>query len=312
MSILDNIRADAEKSSSNKGKIFYIKAGERKRIRFLSDLEDAMEIMFHSNYQSQISIPCQELFGRECSYCEDPEIKTRKMYIWTVWDYDANETKLFMYAMNNCSPVGMVTEAFVNYGTITDRDYMISVTGEGTNRTFSVMPVGEKQKLRNSKAKPYTKKEIIKMLDAAYPDKNSGYTKSGDTYTRTDKADDGFMNAPEQDYSEMTPKQLYDLCDERGIEAEPRMKQKYYINLLEEYDEEHASGDGWGEDEPEEQDYSGMTARELFKLCKERGISVEQKKPEKYYINLLKENDKAKDDWGDEDGDEWEEELPFN
>ena len=54
----------------------------------------------------------------------------------------------------------------------------------------------------------------------------------------------------------------------------------------------------------DEVDYSSMTAPELFKECKKRGIKAELKKPAKYYIGLLKKADEeaAKDDdWGEEE-----------
>ena len=104
----------------------------------------------------------------------------------------------------------------------------------------------------------------------------------------------------------MSAKELYNLCEDRGIEAEPKMKPSYYINLLEEYDEENSDSDDW-EEEDEEVDYSEMTAKELYKLCQERDIEALPKKSEKYYINLLKENDKAHDDWEEDDSDEDEE-----
>ena len=53
-----------------------------------------------------------------------------------------------------------------------------------------------------------------------------------------------------------------------------------------------------------------MSARELYALCKERELECKPKKPAKYYINLLEEDDKAHSDWDDEDQDaedEWEE-----
>ena len=52
-----------------------------------------------------------------------------------------------------------------------------------------------------------------------------------------------------------------------------------------------------------------MSSQELYKLCKERKIDVEARKPAKYYIKQLEDYDKAQDDWGDdedEDDDEWE------
>ena len=66
--------------------------------------------------------------------------------------------------------------------------------------------------------------------------------------------------------------------------------------------------DDWGEDEEESTDkYEGKTARELYSMCKERGIKAEMKKPEKYYADLLRKADAeaekaedADDDWGEE------------
>lgn len=59
-------------------------------------------------------------------------------------------------------------------------------------------------------------------------------------------------------------------------------------------------------EEKEEADgYEAMTAMELFKECKKRGIKAEAKKSEKYYIGLLKKDD-AKNAEAEEDG--WGEE----
>ena len=61
-------------------------------------------------------------------------------------------------------------------------------------------------------------------------------------------------------------------------------------------------------EEEEAVDYSEMTAKELYSICKERGIDVQPKKPAKFYINQLEEYDAAHEDWEDEDEDEWEDE----
>lgn len=63
-----------------------------------------------------------------------------------------------------------------------------------------------------------------------------------------------------------------------------------------------------GKAKKEENPYKGMTAVELFKECKKKGIKAEAKKPAKYYIELLTapvEEETEDDDWGDE-----EEEAP--
>ena len=305
MGLLDKIKADAQKSGQNKGKFIFVKEGVKKRVRFLSDMEDGVEILFHDNFEAGINVPCQEIFGRTCQYCDEEGIRTRSQYAWSVWDYESNEVKIFMYPMNNCSPLGSLAAMYENYGTLLDRDYVISVTGKQQNKTFSVVPM-DKNKFRNEKAKPLSKSALLKILDKSYPDEHAEYSKK-------QKAAD-VEEDEELDYTEMSAKELYNLCEERGIEAEPKMKQKYYIDLLKEYDEEKEdSDDGWDdEDEETESKYEGKSAKELYKLCQERDIEALPKKNEKYYINLLEEDDKTHEDWeededsSEDDDDDWE------
>lgn len=293
--LLSKIKSEAKKTGANKGKFLFVKEGEKKRIRFLQDLDDGMEIVFHDSFELGINQPCQELFGRECECCDDDSLRTRSQYAWCVWDYDAKEVKLFMFPMNNCSPIPAIVALMETYGTITDRDYVVSVSGKQQNKSYSVIPM-DKAKFRNDKAKPLSQKAILGIIDKAYPP------------TGGSKADEDEDDDKEIDYSEMSAKQLYNLCEDRGIEVEPKMKAKYYIEKLEEYDEEHESEDDDWEDDDEEIDYSEMSAKELYGLCKERDIECAPKKPAKYYINLLEEYDSAQEDWGDNEDDDWEEE----
>lgn len=68
-------------------------------------------------------------------------------------------------------------------------------------------------------------------------------------------------------------------------------------------DEEDEADD----EETAENPYEGMTAVELFKLCKKRGISAQPKKKAAEYIELLKAADEPAEDEDDEEED-WEEE----
>ena len=69
------------------------------------------------------------------------------------------------------------------------------------------------------------------------------------------------------------------------------------------------------EETPEGNPYDGMSAVELFKECKKRGLTVQPKQKSKVYIDLLLEEDKKVesadedevDDW--DDGDDEEEEV---
>lgn len=299
--LLSKIKSEAKKTGANKGKFLFVKEGEKKRIRFLQDLDDGMEIVFHDSFELGINQPCQEVFNRECECCNDDSLRTRSQYAWCVWDYDAKEVKLFMFPMNNCSPIPAIVALMETYGTITDRDYVVSVSGKQQNKSYSVIPM-DKAKFRNEKAKPFSTKNILSIIDKAYPP-------TGGSKANNDEDDDD----EELDYSEMTAKELYKLCEERDIEVEPKMKASYYISKLEEYDEEQETEeDDWEEDDEEgEVDYSEMSAKELFGLCKERKIECAPKKPAKYYITLLEEYDSAHEDWEDEDeddeDDEWEE-----
>lgn len=304
--LLGKIKEDAKKAGQNKSKIFYVREGDKRRVRFLNDVDDGMEVKFHDSFEASINVPCQELFNRDCPYCDSEEVRTRSLYIWSVWDYDAKEVKLFMYAMNNCSPLPALVSMNENYGTITDRDYVISTTGKQQNKSFSVVPM-DKAKFRNEKAKPLSEKMILQILDKAFPMDGAETEEEKPTKSSKSKA----SSSESSEYSDMSAKDLYALCKEKEIEVVPKKPSAYYIEKLEEWDAQYEDDaeEEWDE-EVEAQDYSELSPKELYTLCKERDIEVLPKKPAKYYINLLEEYDKANDDWGDseagdDDDGEW-------
>lgn len=276
MGLVDKIKADVKKSGQNKSKFIYFREGNKVRVRFLTDMDDGMEVTFHDSFANNINVPCQELFGRSCPYCDDEELRTRSQYIWSVYNYETKEVQLFMFPVNNCSPIPALMAMYENYGTITDRDFVISVTGKQQNKTFSVVPM-DKVKFRNDKVKPYSEKAILKMLDKAFP-----------CDAVDDEADD--------DEDEITKKRPVKSAGNKKVnKPEP-----------EEEDDDYEDED-WSDDE-DAVDYSDMSPKELYDMCKEREIKVPPKKPAKFYINQLEEYDKAHEDWSDEDDEEWEDE----
>ncbi len=274
MGLLDKIKNDVKKSGQSKSKFAFFREGEKVRIRFLQDMDEGMELTFHDNFQAGINVPCQEQLGRSCEYCDSEDVRTRSLYAWTIWNYEANEVQIFMFAVNQCSPVPALMALYETYGTLTDRDYVISVSGKQQNKTFSVVPM-DKAKFRNTKAQPYTEKAMLKMIDKAFP---------------CDSDDEDDEPAPRK-------------------KSKPAPKTKSKKEVVEE-DEDYEDDElEWNTpDEDDEIDYSEMSAKELFKLCKEKSIDCETKKPAKYYVNLLEEYDNAQDDWGDEDEDDDEDE----
>lgn len=270
--LVNSIKNDVKKAGTSKGNFTFIREGQKVRVRFLQDMDDGMEVTFHDSFADSINVPCQEVFGRECPYCEDDRVRTRSQYIWCVYNYETKKVELFMFPVNNCSPVPALLAMYDTYGTIVDRDFVISVSGKGPDKKYAVVPM-DKAKFRNEKAKPFSEKKILQILDKAYP-----------CDTDDDEDDE----------------------DERPV-AKKSSNKKVQKKKPVDDDDDYDGDDGWGdEDEDGDIDYSEMSPKELFKLCKERKIEVEPRKPQKYYIKQLEDADKAEDDWGDDDDDDWE------
>lgn len=283
MGLLSKIKSDVRKSGQNKSKFVYFKEGAKQRVRFLHDMDDGMELTFHDSFELGVNVPCQEAFDRDCPYCEQENLRTRSQYVWSVYNYEAKEVQLFMFPVNNFTPVPALVALYENYGTLMDRDYVISVSGRGVNKSFTVIPM-DKVKFRNTKAKPYSDEAVLKMVDKAFP--------SDET------EDDDEDEAPKRKPANKSKKQ----------KAKSKSKDEEEWEDEEDFDDE----DWEDEEEEDEIDYSDLSPQELYKLCKERDIDVQPRKTAKFYIRQLEEYDQAQDDWGDEedeyDDDEWEDE----
>lgn len=64
---------------------------------------------------------------------------------------------------------------------------------------------------------------------------------------------------------------------------------------------EDEGNDDSDEEESETTDYESMSAQELFKLCKEKGIAVKPKRSVKFYVEKLKAAEDVQDDDSDEE-----------
>lgn len=96
-------------------------------------------------------------------------------------------------------------------------------------------------------------------------------------------------------------------AEEEAPKEEPKPKKRRARKAKAEPEPDPAEKESEEESE-EEQDgkYAGKNAMELFKECKKRGIKAAPKKPVKYYIELLEEDDEltaseSKDDADDDD-----------
>ena len=117
----------------------------------------------------------------------------------------------------------------------------------------------------------------------------------------------------EEDYESMKAADLYKLCCKRGLSSKCKERNKpYLIKVLKgevgnEESEPEDEEDDWADEAEEKDPYEGKTAKELFKMCKDRGVKAKPKMKAADYVKLLKAADEADESEDDaEDDDEWE------
>lgn len=250
MGLLKDIKKAVRNSGASKGKFIYFKADTKTRVRFLQDVEDGIKVPFHDSFALGINVPCQEIYGRECKYCGDEDLRHRDLFAWSVYDYDANEVKILMAGVSSFSPIPSLIAMYEEYGTLLDRDYVIGRTGSQLNTSYSVIPM-DKATFKNKKAKALSHKEMLDLIDKAHPTEEI----SKDAGEEPEVEDD--WDDEEVDYNEMTVKELYKLCKDRELDVEPKKKKAYYIEILEEddlaVDDDDIEDEDWDDEDEDEE-----------------------------------------------------------
>jgi hypothetical protein len=247
MGLVNDIKNQVKNSGINKGKFIYFKPGVKVRIRFRQDMDDGMKVLFHDSYAQGINVPCQEIFGKKCKYCNNDELRHRDSYIWSVYDYEAKEDKLLLSPVNNCTPIPALVGMYDTYGTITDRDYVITRNGTQQQTTYSVVPM-DKVSFKNNTSKPFSESKIISLLKKAFSDEVPVDEDEDEDEEPKKKAKKSKVVVEEDedettDYEEMSSKELYKLCLSRDLKVKPKKDAEYYIEKLEEADEKEDSDD---------------------------------------------------------------------
>ena len=148
---------------------FYIGQDKKARVRFLTDLEDGVEVTWHDKYDEGINTPCYSHFGLNCPYCGiegKDKIRTRQIFTWTVYNYDIDKKQILRYPANNFSPIPNLVALYESYGTLLDRDFVITRTGTGFDIGYQVVPM-DKSVFKGDK-KPFAKIEIFKKWAKMY------------------------------------------------------------------------------------------------------------------------------------------------
>lgn len=121
----------------------------------------------------------------------------------------------------------------------------------------------------------------------------------------------------EIDYKKMSGRQVYELLRDKGLYKDCVAKmgggnKKQMLEYIEKYgldggsEETEEETEEASESGKEASEYDGMSAMDLFKECKKRGIKIKPRQKAAVYIEALKKDDQKS---GSEE-EEWEEEEP--
>lgn len=116
------------------------------------------------------------------------------------------------------------------------------------------------------------------------------------------------------DYKKMSGRQIYELLRDKGLYKDCVAKmgggnKKQMLEYIEKYGLDGGSEEAEAEEETEEEKsegYEAMSAMELFKECKKRGIKIKPRQKAAVYVEALKKDDAAKVEPEEEES--WEEE----
>ena len=132
----------------------------------------------------------------------------------------------------------------------------------------------------------------------------------------TDPEAEETEDAEEIDYKKMTGRQVYELLRDKGLYKDCVAKmgggnKKQMLEYIEKYGLDGGSEEAEAEEETEEEKtegYEAMSAMELFKECKKRGIKIKPRQKAAVYVEALKKDDAAKAEPEAEEEESWEEE----
>lgn len=282
-SIVQMMKERISKSGKGQKDIFYVKKDGRVRVRFLTDLEEGVVIPFHTKWK-EFNHPCLKLYGRNCPNCHNNDANTADNFVFTVWNYETKRTELFMYKATKCTPMPALVTMYETYGTICDRDYVISRQGEATDTVYTVVPM-ERKRFKGDE-QPFSKKQIMKMLLKAYPpeseDEDEGDEDEEEIGTRKrtrsansrhsnkkvidEDEDDEIIDDDDGDEDEDE-----DNFDEKAAKRSKRKSRVISSSKKRRQEQEREFGDLSDFDEAEP-DYESWTNKQLKAECKKRGF----------------------------------------
>lgn len=259
MSIYEKMKAEAKQKSSNKSLKFWCPDGQKKKVRFIQDIDKPYEIMVHYDYQLNINRTCTEQLGESCADCS-AGIPFRSVYAWTVWNHDENKRQLLAYHSSKCTPISALIALHDTLGSLLVRDVTLSCNGKGKDAEFNVVSHDPEQLPPNTPRNelvPFSFEQAVKIYkDAEFKQVTTGEpqkTYSSNPLNNVTNTQHGWNNAPQgipepDKYAGKTDFELYTiLTQERKIDVPTRQTIEFYKQKLVEDDN---SKNTWGATEP--------------------------------------------------------------
>jgi len=164
--VLNKIKNQIKNSSRGFDDEFRLGEDESARVRFLTKFNDATEIIWHDMYDENIDTPCLKYYGVECPLCErdkkDEDLRTRSLFVWTVYNREQEKKQVFKFPANKFSPVPALVQMYEEYGTLIDRDYKITRTGTGFDINYQAIPMSKEEFDKDEE--DYSEKELFDLF----------------------------------------------------------------------------------------------------------------------------------------------------
>lgn len=224
------------------GDNFYLKDGDNKRVRFLTDLDELIVISFHSSKygakkEEKYQHPCLHNYDKECDKCDSPK---DERYAGTLYNFETKKREFFVFKANKCTPIPNMATYFDNYGTLTDRDYSIGQMGSESNKNITMIP-NDRGKFKVKDIVPFTEEEIFEMIKA-----DKFMFDLGEDVTLDDIED---LDAKPK--KSKKKKAVEDDDDDEEEEVAPPKKKKKVVEVVEEDEDEEDEEDDDDDDEEE-------------------------------------------------------------
>lgn len=286
--------------------VFYVKKDNKTRVRFLTEMTDGVQILFHEKWK-EFGHPCLKYYNKICPNCGNSESKDNQYFAFTVWNYENKKRELFIYKANNYSPMPHLVSMYEEYDTICDRDYVISRLGSESKTAYTVMPLDRKP-FKGDEIE-FTEKEIFKLALKAYPCEEAHAEDDEDdepapkkSASKNKKYDDD-EDEDEVPVKKSKSKPKYDDDDDEDEEEERRPAKKLKKPPVDEDEDDEddeppakkpkakvkAKPVEDDDEEDDEPDFAAMDGDTLKKECKKRGFDIKGRS-RKEVIQMLEDD----------------------